>query len=41
MDNLDKPLKDLKTAQKTMETVERDLIIRVLKQTQLKVSGKK
>jgi len=40
MDNLDKPLKDLKTAQKTMEAVERDHIIRVLEQTQWKVSGK-
>ena len=40
MDNLDKPIKDLKTAQKTMETVERDHIIRVHEQTQLKVSGK-
>ena len=34
------PLKDLKTAQKTLEAVERDHIIRMLEQTQWKVIGK-
>jgi hypothetical protein len=34
MDNLDKPLKDLKTAPKTLETVERDHIAQVLELTQ-------
>ena len=32
--------KDLSTAQKTLETVERDHIVRILEQTQWKVSGK-
>ena len=40
MDNLVKSQKDLTTAPKTLETVERDHILRVLEQTQWKVSGK-
>jgi chemotaxis protein methyltransferase CheR len=40
MDNLVKSQKDLTTAPKTLETVERDHIFRVLEQTQWKVSGK-
>jgi transcriptional regulator with GAF, ATPase, and Fis domain len=39
-DNLDKHQKDLTPASKTQETVERDHIVRVLGQTQWKVSGK-
>ena len=41
VDELKKPFKDLSTSQKTLEAVERDHIIRVLEQTQWKVSGKK
>jgi chemotaxis protein methyltransferase CheR len=40
VDELKKPLKDLSTSQKTLEAVEREHIIRVLEQTQWKVSGK-
>ena len=40
MDNLLKSQKNLTTALKTLETVERDHIVRVLEQTQWKVSGK-
>ena len=40
VDELKKPLKDLSTSPKTLEAVERDHIIRVLEQTQWKVSGK-
>ncbi|MGA8178866.1 MAG: helix-turn-helix domain-containing protein [Desulfobacterales bacterium] len=40
MDNLVKTQKDLTTAPKTLATVERDHIFRVLEQTQWKVSGK-
>lgn len=40
MDNLDNPQKYLTTPPKTLETVERDHIVRVLEQTQWKVSGK-
>ena len=40
VDELKKPFKDLTTSQKTLEAVERNHIIRVLEQTQWKVSGK-
>ena len=40
MDNLDNPLKDLKAAPKTLETVERDHIVRILEDTRWKVAGK-
>ncbi|MFC1799163.1 sigma-54 interaction domain-containing protein [Thermodesulfobacteriota bacterium] len=40
VDELKKPDKDLTTAKKTLEEVERDYIARVLEQTQWKVSGK-
>jgi len=40
VDELRKPQKDLSTAQKTLEAVERDHIVRILDQTQWKVSGK-
>jgi formate hydrogenlyase transcriptional activator len=40
MDNLDNPQKYLTTPPKTLETVERDHIVRVLEQAQWKVSGK-
>jgi chemotaxis protein methyltransferase CheR len=40
VDELKKPHKDLTTTQKTLETVERDHIVRVLDQTNWKVSGK-
>jgi len=40
MDTLDDPQKYLTTPPKTLETVERDHIVRVLEQTQWKVSGK-
>ena len=40
VDELKKPFKDLSASQKTLEAVERDHIIRVLEQTQWKVSGK-
>jgi chemotaxis protein methyltransferase CheR len=40
VDELTKPRKDLSTAQKTLEAVERDHIVRILEQTQWKVSGK-
>jgi len=41
VDELKRPQKDLSTAQKTLEAVERDHIVRVLEQTKWKVSGKK
>lgn len=40
VDNLVKSQKDFTAAPKTLETVERDHIVRVLEQTQWKVSGK-
>ena len=40
VDDLKKPHKDSRTAQKTLNEVERDYIVRVLEQTQWKVSGK-
>ncbi|MBU1569955.1 MAG: sigma 54-interacting transcriptional regulator [Proteobacteria bacterium] len=40
VDELKKPFKDLSTGQKTLEAVEREYIVRVLEQTQWKVSGK-
>ena len=40
VDELKKPHKDLTTTQKTLEAVERDHILRVLEQTNWKVSGK-
>ncbi|MGD2038499.1 MAG: helix-turn-helix domain-containing protein, partial [Desulfobacterales bacterium] len=40
VDELKKPHKDLTTAQKTLEEVERDHIVRVLEHTNWKVSGK-
>jgi transcriptional regulator with GAF, ATPase, and Fis domain len=40
VDELKKPHKDLTTTQKSLETVERDHIVRVLDQTNWKVSGK-
>ena len=40
VDELKKPQKDLSTGQKTLEAVERDHIVRILDQTQWKVSGK-
>ncbi|MCD4715633.1 MAG: sigma 54-interacting transcriptional regulator [Desulfobacterales bacterium] len=40
VDELKKPQKDLSTTQKTLEAVERDHIVRILDQTQWKVSGK-
>jgi len=40
VDELKEPFKDLSTSQKTLEAVERDHIVRVLEQTQWKVSGK-
>jgi PAS domain S-box-containing protein len=40
VDELKKPHKDLTTTQKTLETVERNHIVRVLDQTNWKVSGK-
>jgi transcriptional regulator with GAF, ATPase, and Fis domain len=40
VDELKKPHKDLTTTQKTLEQVERDHIVRVLEQTNWKVSGK-
>ena len=40
VDELKKPHKDLTTTQKTLEAVERDHIVRVLEQTNWKVSGK-
>lgn len=40
VDELKKSHMDLKTAQKTLNEVERDYIVRVLEQTQWKVSGK-
>jgi chemotaxis protein methyltransferase CheR len=39
VDELKKPRKDLPTTQKTMEEVERNHIVRVLEQTNWKVSG--
>jgi formate hydrogenlyase transcriptional activator len=39
-DELKKPRMNLKTARKTLDEVERDYIVRVLKQTRWKVSGK-
>jgi chemotaxis protein methyltransferase CheR len=40
VDELKKPQKDLSTTQRSLEAVERDHILRVLDQTQWKVSGK-
>ncbi|HLC17166.1 MAG TPA: sigma 54-interacting transcriptional regulator [Thermodesulfovibrionia bacterium] len=40
VDELKKPLKNLKAMPKTMETVEREHIMRILEQTNWKVSGK-
>ncbi|MGA7279237.1 MAG: sigma 54-interacting transcriptional regulator [Desulfocapsaceae bacterium] len=40
VDELRKPLKDSAASQKTLETVEREHILRVLEQTRWKVSGK-
>jgi chemotaxis protein methyltransferase CheR len=40
VDELKKPLKDISTSQNTLEAVERNHIIRVLEQTNWKVSGK-
>lgn len=40
MDNLVKSQKELTTAPKILETVERGHIVRVLEQSQLKISGK-
>ena len=40
VDELTKPHKDLTTAQKTLDEVEHDYIVRVLEQTHWKVSGK-
>jgi formate hydrogenlyase transcriptional activator len=40
VDELRKPDKDLTAAQKTLDEVERDYIVRVLEQTHWKVSGK-
>jgi chemotaxis protein methyltransferase CheR len=40
VDELKKPHTDLAITQKTLETVERDHIVRVLEQTNWKVSGK-
>jgi PAS domain S-box-containing protein len=40
VDELKKPYKDLTTAQKTLDEVERDYIVRVLEQSHWKVSGK-
>jgi chemotaxis protein methyltransferase CheR len=40
VDELKKPRKDLSTTQQSLEAVERDHILRVLDQTQWKVSGK-
>ena len=40
VDELKKPYKDLTRAQKTLDEVERDYILRVLEQTRWKVSGK-
>jgi PAS domain S-box-containing protein len=40
VDELRKPLRDLVASRKTLETVEREYILRVLEQTRWKVSGK-
>ena len=40
MDTVNTPQKDLATTPKTLETVERDHIIRILEETRWKVSGK-
>ena len=40
VDELKKPQKDISTARKTLEAVERDHIVGILKQTQWKVGGK-
>ena len=40
VDELKEPFKDLSTSKKTLKAVERDHIVRVLEQTQWKVSGK-
>jgi len=40
VDELKTQQKDLSTTQKTLETVEREHIVRILDQTQWKVSGK-
>jgi transcriptional regulator of acetoin/glycerol metabolism len=41
VDELKTQQKDLSTTQKTLEAVEREHIVRILEQTQWKVSGKK
>ena len=40
VDELRKPYKDVTRAQKTLDEVERDYIVKVLEQSQWKVSGK-
>jgi len=40
VDELKKPQRDVSTMQKTLEAVEREHIVRILEQTQWKVSGK-
>jgi chemotaxis protein methyltransferase CheR len=40
VDDLKRPRKDISTTQETLEAVERDHILRILEQTQWKVSGK-
>jgi len=40
VDELKKPSRDLSVSSKTLQTVEREYIIRVLEQTQWKISGK-
>jgi chemotaxis protein methyltransferase CheR len=40
VDELKKPIRDLSASVKTLQTVEREYIIRVLEQTQWKISGK-
>jgi transcriptional regulator with GAF, ATPase, and Fis domain len=40
VDELRKPFKDLSTSSKTLQTVEWEYILRVLEQTQWKISGK-
>ena len=41
VDELKRPREDLSCSSKTLEAVERDHIVRILEQTQWKVSGKK
>ena len=40
VDELKKPLKDLNTSPKSLQTVEREYIIQVLEQTRWKISGR-